>query len=290
MRQMNTMSRVAGLVFALFWSTVALAGALPSTGQPGPDFTLNDTKGAPYVLSALKNHQMAVLYFFDAASRPSQEGLAYLDSLKKRFSNDNLVVWAITPSPSDAVARYIKQAAPVFPILLDPGDVCDQYGAKAVLPTVFVMGPERRILDVFQGGGKTTEILLVRLAERTLSRKENQMAKAMADTVIAKNPDNVEAKAVKGYAEMKSGNLADAETIFQDVATSPGAGEVLGKEGIERRIRRERGGRQSHGHGRAGDPQSTQTGVCPRGESQCALSPGQKGRGRGRIEESRGPA
>jgi tetratricopeptide (TPR) repeat protein len=229
---MKTMSRVAGLVFALFWSTAASGGALPSTGQPGPDFTLNDTKGTPYVLSALKDHQMAVLYFFDAASRPSQEGLAYLDSLKKRFSDDSLVVWAITPSPSDAVARYTKQAAPIFPILLDPGDVCDQYGAKAVLPTVFVMGPERKILDVFQGGGKTTEILLVRLAERTLSRKENQMAKAMADTVIAKNPDNVEARAVKGYAQMKSGNLADAETIFQEVAASPGAGEVLGKEGL----------------------------------------------------------
>jgi tetratricopeptide (TPR) repeat protein len=232
MRQMNTMSRLAGLVFALLWSTVALAGALPSPGQPGPDFRLNDTRGTPYILSALKDHQMAVLYFFDAASRPSQEGLAYLDSLKKRFSDDNLVVWAITPSPSDAVARYTKQADPIFPILLDPGDVCDQYGAKAVLPTVFVMGPERKILDVFQGGGKTTEILLVRLAERTLSRKENQMAKAMADTVIARNPDNVEARAVKGYAEMKSGNLADAESIFQDVAARPGAGEVLGEEGL----------------------------------------------------------
>ncbi|MBC2710073.1 MAG: redoxin domain-containing protein [Desulfosarcina sp.] len=232
MRYTNTTLRVAGLVMAFFWSTIALAGAQPVAGQKGPDFTLNDAKGSPYVLSALKNHQMAVLFFFDAASRPSQEGLAYLDSLRKRFSDNNLVVWAITMSPSGAVARYIKQAAPAFPVLLDPGAVSDQYGAKAILPTVCVIGPDRKVLDVFQGGGKTTEVLLVRLAERTLSRKETLMAKAISDTVLAKNPDNIEAKAVKGYAEMKSGNLKDAETIFQDVAAQPGKGEVLGQEGL----------------------------------------------------------
>lgn len=232
MQHTNTMLRVAGMIMAFFWSTITLAAAPPVAGQPGPDFTLNDTKNTPYVLSALKNHQMAVLYFFDAASRPSQEGLAYLDSLKKRFSNDNLVVWAITMSPTNAVAHYIKQAAPAFPVLLDPGAVSDQYGAKAILPTVYVMGPNQKVMDVFQGGGKTTEILLVRLAERTLNRKDPLMTKAISDTVIAKNPDNVEAKAVKGYAEMKSGNLKDAETIFQDVAASPGAGEVLGQEGL----------------------------------------------------------
>ena len=232
MQHMTTLLRVTGLIIALFWSTIASAGALPVVGKPGPDFTLNDTKGTPHVLSALANHQMAVLYFFDAASRPSQEGLAYLDSLKKRFSDNNLVVWAITMSPTDAVARYIKQAAPVFPVLLDPGAVSDQYGARAILPTVCVTGPDHNVLDVFQGGGKTTEILLVRLAERTLSRKEPLMAKAISDTVIAKNPDNMEARAVKGYAEMKSGNLKAAETIFQEVANGPGTGAVLGQEGL----------------------------------------------------------
>ena len=232
MRHTNTMVRVASLIITFFWSTIALAGAPPTIGRPGPDFTLNDTKGNPFVLSALANHQMAVLYFFDAASRPSQEGLAYLDSLKKRFSDNNLVVWAITMSPTDAVARYINQAAPTFPVLLDPGAVSDLYAAKAILPTVYVTGPDHKVLDVFQGGGKTTEILLVRLAERTLDRKEPAMAKAIIDTVIAKNPDNLEAKSVKGYAEMKSGNLKDAETIFQEVAANPGSGEVLGQEGL----------------------------------------------------------
>lgn len=232
MQQRTIAFRMIGLAIILFLSTTLTVGAQPSAGQAGPDFTLKDAKGTAYVLSAMKDHQMAVLYFFDAASRPSQEGLAYLDSLKKRFPDDNLTVWAVTMSPADAVARYVKKAAPAFPVLLDPGEVSASYNAKAILPTICVMGPDRKILDVFQGGGKTTEILLVRLAERTLSQKNQRMAKAISDAVIAKNPDNVEAKTVKGYAEMKSGNLKAAETIFQDVAASPGNGEVLGKEGL----------------------------------------------------------
>lgn len=176
---------------------------------------------------------MAVLYFFDTASRPSQEGLAHLDSLKKRFSGANLKVWAITTSPADAVARYIKQTMPAFPVLLDPGDVSHKYGAKTILPTVCVMGPNHKIMDIFQGGGKTTEILLVRLAERTLSQKEPLLAKAISDTVISQNPNNIQAKAVKGYAEIKTGNLEAAETIFKEVAAdSTEGGEAVGKEGL----------------------------------------------------------
>jgi len=232
MQQHYTLFRMTVLAVVLFLSTSIPIGAQPSTGQPGPDFALKDARGKAYVLSELKDHQMAVIYFFDAASRPSQEGLAYLDSLKKRFPDDNLAVWAVTMSPADAVARYVKKAAPAFPVLLDPGEVSADYNAKTILPTVYVMGPDRKILDVFQGGGKTTEILLVRLAERTLSQKNQQMAKAISDTVIAKNPDNIEAKTVKGYVEMKSGDLKAAETIFQDVAASSGNGEVLGKEGL----------------------------------------------------------
>jgi peroxiredoxin len=150
MWQMRTISRIAGVLIILLASTASTAGAQPAVGQAGHIFTLNDTQGTPYNLSAIKDHQMAVLYFFDAASRPSQEGLAYLNSLKKRFSAANLQIWAITMSPADAVARYIKQASPSFPVLLDPGAVSHQYDAKTILPTVCVMGPGHKIMDIFR--------------------------------------------------------------------------------------------------------------------------------------------
>ena len=232
MHRMKMIWKTSLVVVALLGMIGVPAAATLNVGAAGPDFTLNDAQGTAFALSSVKNHQMAVLYFFDAASRPSQEGLAYLDNLKKRFADDNLVVWAITMSPADAVTRYIRQAKPAFPVLLDPGEVSEQYGARSILPVVCVLGPDHHIMDMFQGGGKSTEVLLVRLAERTLTRKQPDVAKAISDAVLSKDPGNVDAKAVKGYAAIESGDLAVAETVFKEVAETPGKGEVLGKEGL----------------------------------------------------------
>ncbi|WP_054697355.1 peroxiredoxin family protein [Desulfosarcina cetonica] len=126
----------AGILAAiLFCSPPLMAGAPITAGQTAPDFTLKDAQGTPFVLSALKNHQMAVLYFFNAGSRPSQEGLTYLNNLKKKYFDSNLVVWAVTMSPADKVTRYVKQTTPAFPVLLDGGTVSDLYGARTILPS-----------------------------------------------------------------------------------------------------------------------------------------------------------
>jgi tetratricopeptide (TPR) repeat protein len=202
-------------------------------GQAAPGFALKDTGGKAYDLSAnMTTQPMAILYFFDADSRPSQEGLLSLDKLTKRFKGQELVVWGITTSAREATVRFVSQTTPVFPVLLDPGNVSDLYAARTILPTICILGPDRKILDYFQGGGKTTEIMLVKLAERTLQQKQTLVAEAISDAVIEKNPGNNKAKAVKGYAEIKNGNLANAEKIFQNVSTGKGEGEILGKEGL----------------------------------------------------------
>jgi len=203
-----------------------------TTGQTAPGFSLKDTGGKAYDLSGMAAHPMVILYFFDAGSRPSQEGLLSLDKLKKRFSGQALVVWGITASKQESVATFISQTNPVFPILLDSGTVSDLYAARTILPTICILGPDRKVLDYFQGGGKTTEIMLVKLAERTLQQKQTLVAKAISDTVIEKNPGNIKAKTVKGYAEIKEGNLANAEKVFQNLSAAKGEGEILGKEGL----------------------------------------------------------
>ena len=201
-------------------------------GQTAPGFSLKDTGGKAYDLSSMTTRPMTILYFFDADSRPSQEGLLSLDKLTKRFTGQELVVWGITTSTRESTVKFISQTNPVFPVLLDPGNVSDLYAARTILPTICILGPDRKVLDYFQGGGKTTEIMLVKLAERTLQQKQTMVAKAISDTVIEKNPENVKAKTVKGYAEIKEGNLANAEKIFQNLSTGKGEGEILGKEGL----------------------------------------------------------
>ena len=78
MQHIETFVQMIGLAAALFGSTATTASAQPYPGWADSDFTLKDAKGTPYVLSSMKDRQMTVLYFFDAASRPSQEGLRVL--------------------------------------------------------------------------------------------------------------------------------------------------------------------------------------------------------------------
>jgi tetratricopeptide (TPR) repeat protein len=203
-----------------------------STGKAAPFFSLKDIQGKAYDISGLKNQPMAIIYFFDVESRPSLEGLLSLDNLSKQYKNADLMVWSITSSPRGKVANFIAQTQPTFPVLLDDLGVSDLYQARFILPTVCILGPELKILDFFQGGGKTTEVMLVRLAERKLQRKQTMIAKAISEEVVEKNPKNINAKTIKGYAALKEGDLNEAEQTFHDLSKEKGKGEILGKEGL----------------------------------------------------------
>jgi tetratricopeptide (TPR) repeat protein len=130
------------------------------------------------------------------------------------------------------VTKFVESSGLSFPVLLDVSEISDLYQARQILPTVCTIGPGLKILDYFQGGGKTTEIMLVRLAERQLQRKQTLLAKAISDDIVKKNPQNINAKTVRGYAALKENNLNEAEEVFKDISQKGGQGEVLGKEGL----------------------------------------------------------
>jgi tetratricopeptide (TPR) repeat protein/peroxiredoxin len=201
-------------------------------GQSAPGFSLEDLKGKSYDLSQMKDQPMTILYFFDVESRPSQEGLLTLSELAERYKDIDLAVWAITVSSQEKVDDFVTRTKLGFPVLLDRSGVSNLYHAQLILPTVCTLGPGLKMLDYFQGGGKTTEMMLVRLAERELQRKETMIAKAISEEVVKKNPKNVKAETVKGYVALKEGNINEAEKVFKDVSHKGGQGEVLGKEGL----------------------------------------------------------
>lgn len=201
-------------------------------GQPVPLFSLKDVKGKIYDLSNMKNQPMVIIYFFDVDSRPSQEGLLNIDQLSKQYKDADLMVWGVTRSSKNKVKQFITKIRPSFPVLIDSSGVSDLYHARLILPTVCILGPDLKLLDYFQGGGKTTEIMLVRLAERKLQRKQTKIARAISEKVVKKNPKNVKAKTVQGYAELKEGKLDEAEKTFYNLSRKKGEAEVLGKEGL----------------------------------------------------------
>jgi tetratricopeptide (TPR) repeat protein/peroxiredoxin len=225
------------LVFLMVVGTGMLCGTGVSHGQltfgqSAPRFSLEDLKSKRYDLSRMQDQPMLILYFFDIESRPSQEGLLTLNELAERYSKTDLAVWAVTVSSKEKVDEFMTQTKLHFPVLLDRSGVSNLYDAQVILPTVCTLGPGLKVLDYFQGGGKTTEMMLVRLAERELQRKETMIAKAISEDVVKKNPHNVTAKIIKGYAVLKEGNPSEAEKIFKGISDKGGQGEVLGKEGL----------------------------------------------------------
>lgn len=231
---MKTIVRKWGLlaivVVAFLSSWTPVYGQIES-GRTAPLFSLKDLNGRVFNLAEMKQKSLTILYFFDIASRPSQEGLFSLNQLARQHK-DGLNVWAITPSPREKVAQFASKAGLVFPILPSTSQVMGLYHAGKVLPSVCLIGPELRILDYFQGGGKATEAMLVRLAERQLQSRKTQVAKAIGMEVVKKNPRNVKAKAVLGYAALREADTRKAEKLFEDISRVDAEGEVLGKEGL----------------------------------------------------------
>lgn len=221
-----TAAYVAVSLFAIGSSAAAV-----TVGQTAPAFTLADINGRQHALAEIKGRQMTVLFFFDAESDASQGGLLVLDRLLRKYEDKQLTVWGITRSNADAVKRFNQKAQLQFPILLDTADISRQYNARTILPVVCTLGPDLEILDYFQGGGETIEVMLVRLAGRQIHRNQPQLAMAMAASVAQKDPGNTEAKAVQGYAALAEGKTDEAKQVFDQIASGSGKSALIGKEG-----------------------------------------------------------
>ena len=220
------------LSLLLVAATAGSGAAQLSSGKPAPLFSLKDNQGKVYELATMKDQPMLVVYFFDMTSPSSQEGLLHLDQLAKTYADSDLVVWGVTRSDTAAVGKFLARTKIGIPVLIDKGSVSDAYAARLVLPTVCIVGPDLKLLNYFQGGGKNTEAMLVALAEHQLQRRNTEVAKAISEEVVRKDPKNVHAKTIKGYAELKEGNLKAAEKTFYNLSRVKGEGEILGKEGL----------------------------------------------------------
>ncbi len=225
---------VFGLTGSLLVFTLLVVGpsyAL-SVGQQAPGFILNDTQGQAFGLFQLKDRPLTILYFFDVESQSSQEGLLSLAHLVKKYPQLDMEVLAITLSDKELTTDFVKRTSPGFPVLLDDSEICEEYGARKILPTIYILGPGQKILEAIQGGGKTTEVFLLRLAERTLQRNKPQLAQALSEPLQSDQRENFAAAKLHAYAAMQQGDLARAEETFLALAAQSGQGKILGKEGL----------------------------------------------------------
>jgi tetratricopeptide (TPR) repeat protein len=222
-------------VLLLIWLLVPCpppAEAQLSPGQPPPGFILTGLDNKAYDLSQLKDQPLSILFFFDVDSKPSQEGLISLDRLARQYAAAKMQAWGVTRSPKEKLADFTARNQLSIPLLVDNSDVSDRYHARLILPTVCILGPGLKIIDYLQGGGTSAQIMLVRLAERNLQRKQFDVAKQLSKEARKLDPGNAEAGIIAGYAALKEGNLPEAKATFQEMAKAPGKSRIAAQEGL----------------------------------------------------------
>ncbi len=201
-------------------------------GAPAPRFSLFDVKGVSYDLEKSGDAPMLILYFFDATSRTSQEGLFSLNAWVRKYQEADLKVWGITRSLKPSINDLLARSDLTIPILMDQSDVSDLYNARLVLPTVCIIDHAKRVTDVIQGGGRSTEIMLTKVAEVQLQRRRSEVAAQMGQDIVAEDPGNLTAKALVGHAQLRSGKIDQAEETFNSIPADSKEGEALRQEGL----------------------------------------------------------
>lgn len=126
------------------------AGALPpapAVGHPAPDFTVIDTSGNTFKLSALRGTPV-VLNFWATWCPPCRAELPELQAGSERLAGQIAIVGLNQGETPDQVRTFAEQLGLTFQIPLDEGmDVSATYGVRS-LPTTFFLDRSGVIRDM----------------------------------------------------------------------------------------------------------------------------------------------
>jgi peroxiredoxin len=156
------------LVAALF---VILVGCKPETpriksGEPAPDFVLNDLSGNTVRLSDFQG-KFVVLEFWATWCPPCKMAIAELNELQSKQMEDEFVLLSIsTDWEISTVESFMEDYYITYPVLFDDKEVSYIFGAYQ-LPTTVVIGKDGRVLKRHLGyaPGVIEELLIEAIDE-----------------------------------------------------------------------------------------------------------------------------
>jgi peroxiredoxin Q/BCP len=133
-----------------------------SAGGPAPEFTLPDENGVPRSLSDYRGSPV-VLYFYPKDDTPgcTKEACSFRDDYSA-YEEAGVVILGVSPDTPKSHTKFKAKYQLPFTLLADEDhQVCDLYGVwgpkkfmgreyTGVLRTTFLIGPEGKILRVFE--------------------------------------------------------------------------------------------------------------------------------------------
>jgi thioredoxin-dependent peroxiredoxin len=139
-----------------------------------PDFSLPDEKGTPRSLSDFRGKPV-VLYFYPKDDTPgcTVEACNFRDDYDV-YQKNGVVILGVSPDEVKSHAKFKNKFSLPFTLLADDGHkVCSLYGVwgpkklmgreyEGVLRTTFLIGPDGKVIKVFEGvkpDGHSTQVL-----------------------------------------------------------------------------------------------------------------------------------
>ncbi|MEW5788361.1 MAG: tetratricopeptide repeat protein [Pseudomonadota bacterium] len=209
------------------------AWAAPKKGETIPPFSLVSTAGGKVTQKALEDTDLGIVYLFSTQDCPvCLTGIQQLREIAAKHPQDNLRVIAMGKQDLDTLKKALPVAGGNIQVVAADAGTLALYNAQYVLPTTYVTGPRGEILSAMQGGGASTQAVLVTLAEKQLQRKKPAIAKDVFESAEKAGGGSL-AQAGKGYSLLKDGKLDEAEKVFTALLSSKDKEAALrGREGL----------------------------------------------------------
>lgn len=124
--------------------------AAERVGTPAPEFALKDQSGKSWTLASVIEKGPALLYFINHDCPCCSTAQPFVERLSKAFAA-HVPTYGVINADKEIAARWSKDNAPSYPLLLDPKqEVIQGFGVHAGVYMVLV-GKDGMILRVFPG-------------------------------------------------------------------------------------------------------------------------------------------
>lgn len=143
-------------------STPALA-----EGISAPNWNLANLEGVQFSLSDQKG-KVVIMDFWATWCGPCIEAMPKLQELYERYHDRGLAVFGISTWEAGDPAQFINEKGYTYNFLVEGDTVAKEYNVKG-LPTLYVIGPDGKILMGEVGSGEDHYDKLVKLIEENLT-------------------------------------------------------------------------------------------------------------------------
>lgn len=154
--------------------------AADPTGQPAPDFVLQDINGNTVKLSDFRGKAVA-LNFWATWCPPCKTEMPWLVDLQNQYGPEGLTVVgvALDEAGKDEIAKFARDMKLNYPVVIGDDKTADEFGTVQMLPTTFYIDRQGKIVSRVIGlTGKREMEDSMKEALKGIAQASNQNKKA----------------------------------------------------------------------------------------------------------------